>query len=169
MCRSNFSWQDTKCMFTVSIELVRPQVAQLGIYFKGIINYSRILGLCHPVNRMCRKLSVRIKMTRTVNESNPLHKFALGIDGVILRQQRRRRREEIGAIDCPSFLIRLFNSPMNNIDHLMFEYILNWPDQPSWLFLWLSLDLDEIGPFDDTYSSPWITICWVMKSLSKIR
>ena len=42
---------------------------------------------------------------------------------------------------------------MNNIDDLMFELHLNWPDQPSWLFLWLSLDLDEIGPFDNNVFS----------------
>ena len=33
---------------------------------------------------------------------------------------------------------QLYNSAMNNMYHLMFEYILNWPDQLSRLFLWLS-------------------------------
>ena len=56
-----------------------------------IVNYSYIFLLCHPVNRMCRKLSVRIKPTRTVSESNLLHKFELGVDGVTLRIRRQQR------------------------------------------------------------------------------
>ena len=51
--------------------------------------YGRVLELCHPVNIMCRKLSVRIKSTRSCQESIPLHKFELGVGVVMLRQQRQ--------------------------------------------------------------------------------
>ena len=63
------------------------------ILANDIVNYSRVLELCHPENRMCRKLSVRIKSMRTVNESNPLHKFALGVDVDVSNQK------ETGALD----------------------------------------------------------------------
>ena len=125
----------------------------------SIVNYSNILGLCHPVNRICRKLSVRIKSTRIVIGSNPVQNIASGVDVVTLRRRWQRRTERNWRAGPRSFLIwfaigwsdhQLYNSAMHNIDHLMFEYILNWPDQPSWLFLWLSLDLDKNGPFDNS-------------------
>ena len=113
---------------------------------------------------MCNKLSVRIKrrlLSSTIQTpgassrwaSSYVNRLNNGDDG---RRRNWRTRPPISwaAFRSSGAGLRLYNSVLHNIDHLMFEYILNWQDLRLYLFPGPSWDLagDKLGPCHDIFS-----------------
>ena len=90
-------------------------------------------------------MNLKLSVNENSHQSNPLHKFELGIatvttcdnDSEILAGFAANSLDLIRS-GCSGQ--RLYNSAMYNMYHLMFELHLNWPDG----------DWEEIGPFDNS-------------------
>ena len=92
---------------------------------------------------MFQKLLVRIKINgAVVNQTHCNSSGRRWLSLAMLQLQQHQLEIRLGpttktvGIDLlsPWSKLHVNNSVMHNINHLMLEYNINWPDQPSWLF-----------------------------------
>ena len=101
-----------------------------------VLGLFRSQGLAHQLRHVSGFLSYRLGLARWrfIIDASPEHNPASGVDVDNLTStpttatdvklaRSRRSVSRRGWAGC-----QLYNSAMYNIDHLMFEYILNWPD-----------------------------------------